>query len=113
LYEEIYQAVVDYLEEQVEARGELYSETLEKQLKSYFARIQAGEKYPVDAEVFRHYSFLAFNLREGGRRIYRERLVELYQEDEQLKRAIDREVAELTSRLIDGLEFAGNISLLR
>jgi len=40
-------------------------------------------------------------------------LVELYQEDEQLKRAIDREVAELTSRLIDGLEFAGNISLLR
>lgn len=113
LYEEIYQAVVDYLEEEVKARGALYSEALERQLKSYYARMQVGEKYPVDAEIFRHYSFLAFNLREGGRRIYRERLVELYQEDEHLRRIIDREVAELTTRLIEGLEFSGNISLLR
>lgn len=112
LYEEIYQAVVDYLERQVKAKEELYSEVLEKQLRDYLAHAQAGERYPVSAEIFRHYSFLAFNLREGGRRVYREKLVELYQDDGDLRHAIDREVATLTTRLIDGLEFAGNALLL-
>ncbi len=112
LYEELYQAVIDYLSKQVESRGELYSEALARQLDEYMRRASAGEKYPVDAEVFRHYSFLAFNLREGGRRIFRERLVELYREDEDLRRTIDREVAELAHRIIDGLRFSGNAHLL-
>lgn len=112
LYEEMYQAVIEYLEDQVKRKGELYSPVLERQLEEYAAHARAGDEYPIDAEVFRHYSFLAFNLREGGRRIFRERLVELYREDESLRRVIDREVADLTVRLIDGLEFSGNIKLL-
>ena len=112
LYEELYQSVIDYLADQVKGRKELYSEALARQLDEYLRRASAGEKYPVEAEVFRHYSFLAFNLRENGRRVFRERLVELYSEDEELKRTIDREVAALASRIIDGLRFSGNASLL-
>lgn len=112
LYEELYQAVVDFLRDQVRWRRELYSETLARQLEEYETLASRGEIYPLHAEVFRHYSFVALNLRVDGRRVFRESLVELYREDERLRKIIDREVAELTLRLVDGLKFSGNIALL-
>jgi len=112
LYEELYQAVIDFLRDQVRGRKELYSDTLARQLEEYEALASKGATYPLHAEVFRHYSFVALNLRVDGRRVFRESLVELYKEDEQLRKVIDREVAELTLRLIDGLKFSGNVALL-
>lgn len=113
LYEEIYDAVIDYVEREVERKGPLYSEVLEKQLEEY-KRVtkDLGYKYPAWASVFRYYSFIALNLREDGRRRFRDEIVSLYQEDEALRHRIDREVAALTLRLIDGLEFRDNVDLL-
>uniref|UniRef100_A0A7C4FFT1 Uncharacterized protein n=1 Tax=Thermofilum pendens TaxID=2269 RepID=A0A7C4FFT1_THEPE len=112
LYEELYQSVIDFLRDQVRGRKELYSDALARQLDEYETLASKGDAYLLHAEVFRHYSFIALNLRVDGRRIFRESLVELYNEDEQLRKTIDREVAELTLRLVDGLKFSGNTAFL-
>ena len=114
LFEDIYGAVLEYVRKEVSSRGALYSDVLEKQLEEYEELVKrTGDPYITWADVFRYYSFLALNLRDkSGDRIYRRRLIELYEEDEALRNVINREVAELTLRLIEGLEFGNNIDLL-
>ncbi|RLE85415.1 MAG: hypothetical protein DRJ41_01260 [Thermoprotei archaeon] len=111
LYEEIYDSVIEYLNREVESQGPLDSPVLRKQLKEYHERImKGGDRYDPKADVFRYYSFIALNLRnEEGRRKFREKIVNIYESDEDFKRIVDREVEGLTLRLIDGLGFFGNI----
>ncbi len=108
-YEEIYEAVIEYVRREVEERGPLYSRVMEEQLRRYEQIVgEIGYRYPPWADIFRYYSFLALNLREGRRRRYREEIVELYMNDGVLRGKIDDAVRELTLRLIRGLEFGGN-----
>ncbi len=112
LYEEIYDAVIEYVRREVERRGPLYSRVMEKQLHDYERIVkEIGYAYPSWADIFRYYSFLALNLREGKRRRYREEILELYRDDDVLRSKIDNAVMELTLRLIEGLEFSGNAEL--
>jgi len=113
LYEEIYEEVIRYVRREVEDKGPLYSGVLVRQLEDYDRLVERlGDRYPPWADVFRYYSFLALNIRKRGRRVYREGIVELYEEDGLFRSLVDRGVEELTSRLIEGLEFGGNIELL-
>lgn len=115
LFEDIYDSVLDYVRKEVKKKGPLYSKVLEEQLADYenLAR-HAKDPYLPRADVFRYYSFLALNLRDGsGDRQFRRKIIELYEEDEALRNVVDREVAELTIRLIDGLKFNNNIDLLQ
>jgi hypothetical protein len=62
------------------------------------------------SDFFRHYSFIALNLRDkGGKRYIKDQLFDLYENDSGLRRIVDREVKGLTLRLIDGMNFAGNL----
>jgi len=106
LYELIYEEVLDFLREEVENKGPLSSKALVKQLD---AHDQANKVFDPRAVVFRHNSFLSLNRRDPkGRRYFRERLIRLYAEDLKLRKQVDQEMEGLTSRLIEGLEFANN-----
>ncbi len=111
LYEEVYDAVIDYVRREVKTRGPLYSEVMERQLKEYEENIEkTQDPYNPLADIFRYYSFIALNLRDrSGDRPYRRAIIELYEEDEAFRNLVDREVADLTLRLIDGLGFANNV----
>lgn len=114
LFEDIYDSVIEYVRKEIEKKGPLYSKVMEEQLREYENLVErTKDPYLPWADIFRYYSFLALNLRdEGGERPFRRRIIELYEEDEALRNVIDREVAELTLRLIDGLDFKDNIDLL-
>lgn len=111
LYEEIFDAVYDYLLSEIEKHGPLYSDVLEKQIRSYTQALSDGKILRRDphTEFFRYYSFIALNLRENNVRKYRNELIELYQSDKRFREVVDKEVESLTLRLIDGLKFRNNI----
>ncbi len=114
LYERIYREVYEYTKREVEEKGPLDSPALRQQLKEYEERVKPRDPYDPRASLFRYYSFLALNLRDkAGRRYFREEIVELYESDPELKARVDKEVKELTLRLIDGLKFANNIEKLK
>ena len=115
VYEEVYDAVIDYVKKEIERRGSLDSPALRRQLSEYERGVKEGKIDPYDprAEVFRYYSFLALNLRDSsGERYLRRAIVETYQEQEDFRKRVDEEVYSLTCRLIYGLAFAGNLDLL-
>ncbi|HUT56007.1 MAG TPA: tagaturonate epimerase family protein [bacterium] len=106
LFELIFRDLMDYLREQLETRGPLYSNVLVKQMQSFD---ESKKDYDPRADVFRYHSFLALNFRDQkGRRYYRDRLIRLYSEDLKLKKQVDQEIEALTARLVEGLEFGGN-----
>lgn len=106
LYELIHAEVMDYLREQLENDGPLSSKKLARQMEAYGASKQECDPR---ADAFRYHSFLCLNFRDQkGRRYYRERLIRLYAEDLKLRKQVDQEMEYLTSRLIEGLQFANN-----
>ncbi len=111
LYQEIFDKVYEFCKEQIRKQGELSSKLLERQLKRYERDVKSGKCRERDsrADFFRFNSWLALAHRdERGRRIYRKRLVELYQKNFKFQKIVDREVFELTERLILGLKFKNN-----
>lgn len=112
LYNNIFDAVYEYLCGELERGGSLASEILRKQIEGYERGIIRGTRKRRNprATFFRFNSFLALNLRDaGGRRYFRDALVTLYRDDTKFHELVDHEVEKLTLRLIDGLKFVNNI----
>ncbi|MGC8836016.1 MAG: tagaturonate epimerase family protein [Infirmifilum sp.] len=113
LYEEIYDAVIELLEDQVKRKGELYDEVLVKRLEEHRKKSLNGYVRDSESPVFRYYSFLALNIRRNGERYLRNAIVELYLEDKGFREQVDREISALTVAFLDSLGFRGNVRLLR
>ena len=112
LYEEIFDLVLNTLEEHVSKKQGLYSPSLERMIEEY----RAGRWRPRDprADFFRHYFFLFQALRdESGVRMLREEILDLYSRDWDLRRQYEREAIEMTARLIKSLGFSGNLFIVR
>lgn len=112
LFEEVYDSIIEFLEKQVQEKGELYDKVLEGRLEEYRQRASTGRYRNVEAAVFRYYSFLALNLRRDGQRYFRESIVQLYQENEDFRKKVDKELSSFTVALIDSLGFNDNIRYL-
>ncbi len=111
LYHEIFDRVYAFCQDQVSGNKELASELLRTQLSRYETDLQRKKCKPRDprADFFRFNSWLALAFRDqNAQRIYRKRLVDLYQKNRGLKAKVDKEVFALTERLITGLHFARN-----
>lgn len=115
LYETLFDAVHSFILNELNVASELSSPLLTTQLRAYHEEVRSGIRVRRDprSEFFRHYSFLALNLRDGdGRRFIREGIIDLYRSHDKFRDLVDKEVEALTMRLIDGLNFANNISLM-
>ena len=111
LYGQIFDAVLAYCKNQVENKGELASGLLKKQLAAYEKERAEKKCRPRDprADFFRFNSWLALALRDkNDNRIFRQKLVQICNQNKTLKDTVDREVFALTERLITGLKFEGN-----
>ncbi|RLE54745.1 MAG: hypothetical protein DRJ40_10105 [Thermoprotei archaeon] len=111
LYEEIFSTVHDYLIKEVEKRGYLYSPELEQMLRRYEDEVRKGLREEMDprADFFRHYFFLFQTVRDSrGFRYLREKVLELYREDEELRKAYERELAHLLTRFLTKLGYVNN-----
>jgi len=114
LYEEIFNEVYRYVKGEVEKRGPLDSPALRRQLAEYEKKFKKANPYNPRIPLFRYYSFIALNLRDkAGRRYLREGIVDLYENDNNFRAKVDKEVEALTSRLINGLKFTNNIIKLK
>jgi len=111
LYREIFDRVYEYCRGQISQKGELASELLQKQLAAYEKDLALKKCRPRDprADFFRFNSWLALAFRdEKGKRIFRQKLVELYKQSRSFREELDQEVFGLTERLITGLRFEAN-----
>jgi len=112
LYNQIFDAVYEYLTEQVANDGPLASDLLERQLSSYRRGVKKGRirRREPRAVFFRFNSYLALNFRdERGERCLRKGLVELYGGNPLLREKVDEETEKLTTRLLDGLCYSNNV----
>jgi len=112
VFEKIFDDVKYYIEEQIRQNTSFASEGLKEKYRAYLEDLKAGRCRERDsrADFFRHYSFIALNLRdESGKRYLKEMLENVYEKDKEFKEAVDREVKALTLRLIDGLNFSNNM----
>lgn len=106
LYEEIYNAVIDHLKHVISSRSTLYSKELESLIKEY-EECRLG--YDPRANVFRHYFYVFQTLRdEKGVRVYREELINLFNEDYEFKRVYENELCSLIERMSLSLGYTGN-----
>ena len=112
VFEKVFDDVRAYIEEQIRQNTSFASEGLREKYRLYLEDLKAGRCRERDsrADFFRHYSFIALNLRdESGKRYLKEMLEKVYEEDKEFKAEVDREVKALTLRLIDGLNFSNNV----
>ncbi|MEM2073834.1 MAG: hypothetical protein QXO33_04730, partial [Nitrososphaeria archaeon] len=103
--------VKTYIEEQIKQNTPFASEGLKEKYGIYLENLKKGLCKEKDSrtDFFRHYSFIALNLRDSsGERYLKERLENLYQNDKDFKTLVDQEVKALTLRLIDGLNYSNN-----
>jgi hypothetical protein len=113
LYNKIFDEVYEFLNKQIAENGPLASPLLKKQIERYKKEVKKGIRKRRDprATFFRFYSYLALNFRDkNGKRYFRDKIVFLYNKNKKLHEIIDKEVEKLTIRLINGLNFANNIS---
>ncbi len=109
LYEEIFDAVVQHLKKELDSGRGLASPALEKMLGEYEEEASRGRARDPRSEVFRHYFFVFQTLRdEKGRRWLRDAVLELYREDEEFRKAYEREVLDLVERQCRALGYIGN-----
>jgi len=112
LYEEIFDTVYDYLKEEVKRKTLLYSPALEKALNTYDERVrrEANIKYNPRVDFFRHYFFIFQAIRDSkGKRYLRSRVLELYSENDDLRRIYEREAYDLTRRILVKLGLDRNV----
>lgn len=109
LYEQLFDAVEQYLRAEVAAGGPLVTPLLLAQLAEYDEAVQrdaAARRY-VRAGFFRFHQFLSLSLRDaGGRRYLREAVLQFVRRDEGFRERFDEAVEALTLRMIDGLRLA-------
>jgi hypothetical protein len=111
LFEIILNGVSSFWEEQILRNTPLADSTA----RTMFLAYKNGPKsrrmqLPSRSDFFRHYSFIALNLRDkGGKRYVKDELLALYHHDSRFHRIVDREVKRLTLRLIDGMHFGDNL----
>ncbi|MCD6359757.1 MAG: hypothetical protein J7M38_02760 [Armatimonadetes bacterium] len=113
LYNRIFDEVHRLLKRELRTGGPLAQPLLVKQMERYERAIARDAKKKRDprADFFRFNSYLALNMRDDdGRRYFRDGLIELLKNDDDLRATFDDEVKALTLRLIDGLQFADNLS---
>jgi len=113
LYERVFDEVHAYLANQLAKAAELCSRVLADQLTEYEEEARSGKRKERDprSDFFRHYSFLALNMRDDdGKRFLRQSIGDLYRSHNAFRNLVDHEVEALTMRLIDGLNFANNSS---
>jgi len=111
-YDEIFDTVYEYLKNVVRKRTDLYSRHLENMLSEYEKIVLKNPNYSRNPRTnfFRHFFFLFQCLRnEKGARYLRDKVLEVYEECDDLKRTYIREAYELTRRLITKLGFENNI----
>ena len=116
LYEEIFDIVLEHVKKYVKEKSGLYSPHLEEMLENYYREIQADPNRKKDPRVdfFRHYFFIfQAVVDEKGKRYLRERVLDLYSRNKELRETYTREAYELTLRIIDKLGFDGNIVYYR
>jgi len=111
--ERILDDVISFWKDQIDRSTPLADQTVRNMFQSY----KQGLKSKPNAlsrsrsDFFRHYSYIALNLRGGNNRRYiKDELLNLYTNDSKLRRTVDREVERMTLRLIDGMKFANNLS---
>lgn len=112
VFEKIFDDVKTYIEEQIKQGTSFASEGLKEKYSMYLENFRKGLYKERDSrtDFFRHYSFIALNLRDSlGKRYLKETLENLYQNDQELKTLVDQEVKALTLRLIDSLKYSNNI----
>lgn len=112
VFEKIFDDVKTYIEEQIKQSTPFASEGLKEKYSTYLESLRKGlcKERDSRADFFRHYSFIALNLRDSsGKRYLKESLENLYQNDKEFKTVVDREVKALTLRLIEGLNYSNNI----
>jgi hypothetical protein len=113
LFERILSDVTSFWEDQINRSTPLADTIVRKMFESYKLQLKTTPSTLSlsRSDFFRHYSYIALNLRDkNGRRYLKEELVNLYANDNKLRRIVDREVERLTLRLIDGMRFADNLS---
>ena len=111
LYEEIFDSVIQHLKKEIESKRGLASPALERMVREYEEAVAKGALPTRDprSEVFRHYFFVFQTLRdETGRRWLREAVLELYSENEDLRKAYEKEVLDLVERQCRALGYVDN-----
>jgi len=107
VYEEIYDAVLDHLKKDISRGRGLASETLRKMIEDYEKH---SNKYDVRADVFRHYFFVFQCIRDdSGVRYLRNRIIELFNEDKELRERYREEVANLITREAEALGYINSV----
>jgi len=107
VYEEIYDAVLDHLKKNISRGKGLASEILRKMIEDYEKH---GNKYDVRADVFRYYFFVFQFIRDvNGVRYLRNRIVELFDEEKELRERYRKEVADLITREAETLGYINSI----
>jgi hypothetical protein len=113
LFERIFHDVSNFVQDQINLNTSLVDATMKNMFFSYRDRRKASHVKPRDSrsDFFRHYSFVALNLRDkAGKRYLKDELIEVYENDSKLRKLVDRQVRKLTLSLIDGMHFANNLS---
>ncbi len=113
LYEEIFDTILEYVEGVVKEKKELYSLHLEEMLETYYreTRISPLKRRSPRTSFFRHYFFIfQAVVDESGVRYLREKLLDLYRTNSDLRRVYESEAVDLTLRIIDKLGFTSNIA---
>lgn len=112
IFENIFDQVCSFWENEIDQHTPLADETVKRMFLSYKERVKAKRSrlHNNRSEFFRNYSFIALNIRDKtGKRHLKSELLDLYMNDRSLRTRVDREVRDLTLRLIDGMHFANNI----
>jgi hypothetical protein len=112
LFARIVEDVSNFWQDEIIRNSSAADGTLENMFHSY-ARKRKEHVGWADSrsDFFRHYSFVALNLRDdAGNRYLKDELLNRYEADSRLRRLVDKEVEALTLRLIDGVSFANNLS---
>lgn len=105
LFEEMFDALIDYLSYVVEKKEALYSEGLEKQLAAYKAN-ESALKHSAKAEIFRAYAHLLLAFKtEDFSRYFRKNLIFLYENDDSFRSALTERIARVTETVIDAFDF--------
>ncbi len=106
VYEEIYDSILDHLKKDIAKGGGLASETLKKFIEDY----EAGIKYNVRADIFRHYFFVFQCIRNSNNiRYLRNRIIELFNEERELRERYREEVANLITREAEALGYINSV----
>jgi hypothetical protein len=115
LFEMVLTDVCSFWEDQIRANTPLADATVRNMSQAYKSGPKSKQmRFHSRSEFFRHYSFIALNLRDkNGKRYIKDELIALYENDSSLHRTVDREVKALTLRLIDGMNFANNLPRTR